>query len=578
MARRATTNSDPGYSVAIAPDGVDAGDDDLEAALSLAGTPAETKDATYLEFSFNVTDPNIKSITFDLVSGSDEFPQYIDDFVDIAGVFVNDVNYALFDNDPTRPLSVLQRNIASGHFINNTGEPGPAGFTGPSASLPIEYNGVSVPLSIVAPVRLGLNTIKIAIADTGDEGLDSGLFVSNLRSSTETGGGIVLPQSRRLPDAVDDVLTVSEDRFSLDARTFAGSVLANDTVGTNPAAGVAVVTAVGDAASSVGQAVQGRYGTLLLRADGSYTYTLSNTDALIRGETGVERFAYTIGNAGGLADTAVLEIRIQGEDLEIARTGVFSAHRGADRIGGSEGEDRLSGRAGDDVLLGAGGQRPALGRGRQRHPDGRGGQRPGGGGCGRRHALAGGGRRPCLGRGGAGHDLRRGRRRHRGRRGRRRPAGARRGGRPRLGRDGCGHAHRRGRRGPPVGGRGRRRGAGSGGRRPAVGRVGGGRAGGRVGVGPVQRRRGRGPPGAGRGRRHRLGGEGDDVFVAGSGADVIKDFQNGDRIDVSAHFGSFAALKKHMEEEDGDVVIDLSGASTLTVEKVDLLDKGDFLF
>ncbi|HEX2555331.1 MAG TPA: hemolysin, partial [Microvirga sp.] len=74
------------------------------------------------------------------------------------------------------------------------------------------------------------------------------------------------------------------------------------------------------------------------------------------------------------------------------------------------------------------------------------------------------------------------------------------------------------------------------------------------------------------------GGAGADVFVAGGGVDVIKDFQEGDRIDVSGLFRSYGALERALREEGDDVVIDLRGSGSLTVENVGALDKGDFLF
>ena len=67
-------------------------------------------DATTLSFSFNVTDPTATSISFDIVFGSDEYPEWVDAFVDAGVVFVNGVNYALFNHDRLHPLSVVSQN------------------------------------------------------------------------------------------------------------------------------------------------------------------------------------------------------------------------------------------------------------------------------------------------------------------------------------------------------------------------------------------------------------------------------------------------------------------------------------
>jgi len=69
-------------------------------------------DATMLSFEFTVTDPSATSISFDLVFGSEEYPEWVDLFVDCAVVLVNGANYALFDHSPRAPLSVISSNLA----------------------------------------------------------------------------------------------------------------------------------------------------------------------------------------------------------------------------------------------------------------------------------------------------------------------------------------------------------------------------------------------------------------------------------------------------------------------------------
>ena len=126
-----------------------------------------------------MTAPNIKSISFDLVFGSDEYPEFSNtSFVDIAGVFVNGLNRAFFGNSSSRPLSILDDNL--GYFQDNGG-----------GGLAIEYDGISHKLTIHAPVHLGINTIKIAIADTGDQIYNSGLYISNIQGSTVAASGVV---------------------------------------------------------------------------------------------------------------------------------------------------------------------------------------------------------------------------------------------------------------------------------------------------------------------------------------------------------------------------------------------------
>jgi len=153
-------------------------------------------DATALSFQFRVTDTTATSISFDLVFGSDEYPEWVDQFVDTAIVMVNGVNYALFEQNPNRPLTVISQNLAAGYFQNNV-----------SNALPIEYDGVSRVLRIVAPILGGgaLNSIKIAVADTGDHIYDSGLFVSGLRAGTTPGQGLVTRPTNLCTDSSDYV-------------------------------------------------------------------------------------------------------------------------------------------------------------------------------------------------------------------------------------------------------------------------------------------------------------------------------------------------------------------------------------
>jgi hypothetical protein len=137
-------------------------------------------DTTSLSFTLNVTDPTIRGLRFDLVFASDEYPEFANSaYVDIAAVIVNGANYALFNQQATQPLSVVERNIASGNFRDNR-----------NTTIPLEYDGISRTLSVVAPLNPGLNTIKIGVADTGDEIYDSALFVARIQAVDFSGFGL----------------------------------------------------------------------------------------------------------------------------------------------------------------------------------------------------------------------------------------------------------------------------------------------------------------------------------------------------------------------------------------------------
>ncbi|HSH91551.1 MAG TPA: choice-of-anchor L domain-containing protein [Ramlibacter sp.] len=149
--------------------------------------PDGVYDVTWLQFQVNITDPALVGVRLDVVFGTDEYPELNGNFPDIAGVYVNGTNYALFNNDVLHPLARVNRNLDPSHTV------GPIdGFfrDNTTALLPIEYDGVTNAVQVTAPVHLGINTIKIAVADTGAADFDAGLFVSNMQAASYSGFGI----------------------------------------------------------------------------------------------------------------------------------------------------------------------------------------------------------------------------------------------------------------------------------------------------------------------------------------------------------------------------------------------------
>jgi hypothetical protein len=177
-----SSNTAPNYSVDLSGvDGNQLKDADLEntAKLAFSGSGA-IYDATVLEFNFEINNLFTHGIKFDLLFGSDEYPEYSDsEYVDIAAIYLNGENIALFNNNEEQPLSVISKNIEIGNFNDNT-----------DGHIPIEYDGISNKLTVYAPVAPGVNTIKIAIGDTGDSALDSGLYVANFQGTQLSGSGL----------------------------------------------------------------------------------------------------------------------------------------------------------------------------------------------------------------------------------------------------------------------------------------------------------------------------------------------------------------------------------------------------
>ncbi|WP_143501863.1 retention module-containing protein, partial [Pseudomonas sp. Irchel 3E13] len=121
---------------------------------------------------------------------------------------------------------------------------------------------------------------------------------------------------------VDDVPTAAPDTNAVTATeaqlTLTGNVLTNDTQGADRVTGP--ITA---------GTFTGTYGTLVLAADGSYTYTLNPGDPdffnLHGGGTGTETFAYTLTDADGDTSTANLVLDIKNLNDSVTLNGLDTA-------------------------------------------------------------------------------------------------------------------------------------------------------------------------------------------------------------------------------------------------------------
>ena len=230
-------NTSPDYTISLDLPG----DSDLdEVADNAFPGSGGTFDANTLEFSFNIDDPSVKAIKVSLVFGSDEFPEFSNtDFVDAAAVLVNGENVAFFDQNKNQPLSVIDANLEQGNFINNEASGFEGEFEGQTKDLPIEYDGVSSPLTIIAPVQQGENTIKFGVADTGDTLFDSGLFASNLQAFDLGSQFFELPAGALLLDVLGS--TVADDLTGTDVNEFIDALGGDDTI--DPGAGNDFVSA-----------------------------------------------------------------------------------------------------------------------------------------------------------------------------------------------------------------------------------------------------------------------------------------------------------------------------------------------
>ncbi|MDC5698126.1 choice-of-anchor L domain-containing protein [Intrasporangium calvum] len=158
-----------------------AGDADLS---TLSGF--NTFDASVLEFDFT---PNADTVYFRYVFGSEEYNEYVNtQFNDVFAFFVNGTNCAVVP-DPAVPGGTLPVTINSVNngtnaslYKDNTASPNPYAT---------ELDGLTIPLTCMAPVNTGVpNHMKLAIADSSDYILDSGVFLEQGSLSTTPPSGI----------------------------------------------------------------------------------------------------------------------------------------------------------------------------------------------------------------------------------------------------------------------------------------------------------------------------------------------------------------------------------------------------
>lgn len=177
------------------------------------------------------------------------------------------------------------------------------------------------------------------------------------------------------PEATSDAASVLED----------GSVLGNVIDGSSGGADtdangdVLFVSEVNGDAAAIGVSVSGQFGTLVLNADGSFSY-LADADVVDTWAPGTveeDVFTYTVSDGHGGTDTATLTITVSEAEDQFTTYGaskpdvltgelsesedVVYGGNGNDLVDGGGGADILFGGNGDDELLGGSGIDTLLG-------------------------------------------------------------------------------------------------------------------------------------------------------------------------------------------------------------------------
>ncbi|MCT8158780.1 Hint domain-containing protein [Pseudoruegeria sp. SHC-113] len=233
---------------------------------AIAGT--NTYDASYIDIDFT-SDHDLLTLQF--VFSSEEYPEYVNSiYNDIVGVWVNGSLVPLEIGNGNTSIGNLNENNNFNLYVDNTND-----------QYNTEMDGFTVTLSLTIPVNTtAVNSIRIGIADVGDNRYDSNLLIAG--NSLQSG---LIANSDSVTMGVNGTKTVD--------------VLGNDF---NSATGVITITHINGIAVSAGDSVLlATRQRIWLNADGTFTV---ETD----GDVEAVNFTYMIENDNGTTDTGFVTI------------------------------------------------------------------------------------------------------------------------------------------------------------------------------------------------------------------------------------------------------------------------------
>ena len=283
----------------------------------------ETVTASYtVTDEFGATDISTLTIT---VTGTNDAPTAVAD-VDSAVEAGVDPGNTAFAGDPSASGNVLSNDTD----VDDDASLAVSSVNGDAGNVGVAVIGTYGSITIAAD---GSYTYTLDNGDADTEALAAGASATDTFSYTVTDefGAISTTTLTINITGTNDAPVASADTNVGDAvieagvnpgntpvgdATASGNVLTNDTdVDTGDTKTVSAVEGDG---GNVGTAVTGIYGSVVINDDGTYTYTLDDSDAdtnaLIQGATVTDSFTYTMVDANGATSTSTLIMTIIGSN------------------------------------------------------------------------------------------------------------------------------------------------------------------------------------------------------------------------------------------------------------------------
>jgi len=279
---------------------------DLSFSIPVAGSDLANDADRVIDASVTTTDAAGNSATAGDTEGYSvdlASPSVVVDIVDAA------LNLA--DTQSQVTFTFSQAPEAAGS-VTITGVVGGDAHAGDTVTLTI--NGVTYTGLVAADLSFSIPVAGSDLANDADRVIDASVTTTDAAGNSATAGDTEGYRVNNAPMAVADLATVGEDAANVTGDVTPGTPgqdydLDGDTLTvTGVAAGV-----VPSGSGNVGVSVAGLYGTVVINANGTFTYFPgAAAQALGAGQNVVDRFTYTIGDGTGDTSTATLTITVQG--------------------------------------------------------------------------------------------------------------------------------------------------------------------------------------------------------------------------------------------------------------------------